>query len=822
MSSKEEQEHPPEETIGVGLQTETFEYVVDTPSGGFYWKLTKHPKKIVCGALLLAVLVGSFLPRLYKDTSAEAFIAEDNPAVVYRKHVEDVFGLADPIIVAVSSDADTGIFTAEGLKAVAKLTTDIRSLEGVDPDRVTSLYTENNIVGDVAGIEAKPFYEDDLSTDEEAHEVLESVSRFPLFLGSLVAEDGSATLIIAELMDPSYGAEVFHQIEEMGTAFADEGINVYVAGEGAVAEYLGEYIDADSRRLYPFVALVIIAILFAAYRSPRGILVPLGVVVGAVVMALGVMAGTGTPMYLITNALPVILIAIGVADGIHIMGAYYEEIALRPFSQKQQPVVRAMSELWRAILFTSITDAVGFVALAAASFMPPMRAFGIFAAVGVIGAGLFSLIVMPAVLVLLPVKASKNFRSRKTKGRAEHIDRFGTAMGAVGRIVVRFPVLVISASLIVAALGVIGALRLEVDYARIDYFHEDESIHKADTLINRHFDGSNFIDVVVDAKQPDGLLNAANLRKIEALQSYVAGLPHVGGSTSIVDYTKQMNRALFEDEDDAYALPDDDGLIAKYFLLFAATGDPEELSKVLDYDYQLANVRIALNSGSYQDIKDVIEPLEEYLAREFDGPGLDASIAGRANVTYHWLKSLSMTHFLGVSVALLAVYICAALSFRSAYAGLLAIVPVSLSILANYAVMGAVGIPLGIGTSMFAAIGIGISVNFAIHTLHRTIELVHDYGETITLAMTQLFPSTGRALLFNFAAVFFGFGVLMTSQISALQDFGAMVAVVTLSSFISSVTLLPALLIVLKPGFLKPPESKRTAPESIEIETVEW
>lgn len=822
MASEQGKNGSHDQPVGVGLQTETFEFIVDTPAGKFFWHLTKHPRKVIAAAILVAVLVGSFLPNLHKDTSAEAFIADDNPAVVYRKQVEETFGLADPVIVAVSSSHEQGIFTAHGLKVVADLTKSIRELEGVDPDRVTSLYTENNIIGDVAGMEVTPFYDEDIGTNEEAQNVFESVSRFPLFLGSLVARDGTATLIIAELMDPSFGDEVFHQIQRLGDDLPDDDIEVYVAGEGAVAEYLGEYIDSDSRRLYPFIGLVIILILFAGYRTKRGIFVPMAIVLGAVIVALGTMAGTNTPMYLITNALPVILIAIGVADGIHIMGAYYEEIALRPFSQRRQPIVRAMVELWRAILFTSITDAVGFAALAIASFMPPMRAFGIYAMVGVVGAGLFSLLVMPAILALMPVKASRSFRQRSAEEKDEHFDAFGIIMGKVGAIVVRFPIVVITLSLIVAALGVAGALRLEVDYARIDYFHEDEPIHKADTLINERFDGSNFIDVVFDAKEPDGLLNAQRLRKMEALQAYAETLPHVGGSTSVVDYIKQMNRALFEDEEGSYVLPDDDGLIAKYFLLFAATGDPEELAKVVDYDYQLANVRISLKSGSYQDIKQVIEPLQDYVAREFSDSDIDVSIAGRANVTYHWIKTLSSSHFTGVAAALLAVFICAALSFRSLYAALLSIVPVTLSILANYAVMGAAGIALGVGTSMFAAIGIGISVNFAIHTLHRTIELVRDYGEDTKRAMTQLFPSTGRALLFNFAAVFFGFAVLMTSEISALQDFGALVAVVTLSSFVTSVTLLPALLVTLNPGFLRPVKREQATPDSIEITTGEW
>jgi uncharacterized protein len=796
---------------GSGLQTETFELILETRAGKFFWLITGHPKKVVVAALLAVLAIGSFLPRLYKDTSAEAFIADDDPAVAYRRQVEETFGLADPVIVAVTRPAEGGIFTAEGLNVVASLTKQIRALEGVDPDRVTSLYTENNIVGDVAGIEVRPFYEGRIETDEEALEVREAVFRFPLYQGSLVANDGSATLIVAELLDPEKGAEVFHQVSAMGDLLTSRSIHVYVAGEGAVAEYLGEYIDADSRRLYPLIGLTIIVILFVAFRSPRGIFIPLFMVIGSVLVALGAMAGAGVPIYLITNALPVILIAIGVADGIHILSEYYEEIALRPDSGKREPIVRAMVELWRAILYTSVTDAAGFLALALVSFMPPMQAFGTYAAIGVMAAGCFSLLVMPALLMLLPARQSGAFKSHVRDGHEAHYDRFGAVMYWMGGRVVKYPRAVAAASIVFALLGIAGALQLRVDYARIDYFHASEPIYKADQLINERFDGSNFIDVVVEAPEADGLLRADAMTRIEALQRYAESLTYVGGTTSIVDYVKQMNRALFEDDEAEYRIPEEDTLIAKYFLLFAATGDPDSLSKVVDYDYRMANIRIALQEGSYSKIKTVVEPLEEYLEDNFSDTALTASVAGRANVTYHWIKDIAESHFLSVAVALLAVWVCASFSFRSSVAGLYAITPVVLAVLANYAAMGAFGITLGVGTSMFAAIGIGISVNFAIHALHRTIELVHDYEEDLEAALIKLFPVTGRALLFNCAATCLGFSVLMSSQISALRDFGLLVAAVTLTSFVASVTALPALLLVFRPRFLRPGARTRGA-----------
>jgi len=119
-----------------------------------------------------------------------------------------------------------------------------------------------------------------------------------------------------------------------------------------------------------------------------------------------------------------------------------------------------------------------------------------------------------------------------------------------------------------------------------------------------------------------------------------------------------------------------------------------------------------------------------------------------------------------------------------------------------YAVMGFNGIWLSISSSMFAAIAIGLGVDFSIHTLERIQVLVRDDHETLDQALLELYPSTGRALFFNFLALSLGFGVLMTSKVIILQEFGLLVAVAIATSFITSLTVLPALMKLFKPKFL--------------------
>jgi uncharacterized protein len=786
-----------------GLDTESLDYLKRTQPGAFYWWLTGKSTPVLCVAIAVLVSAVVFLPRLTKDTSAEAFIAADHPAVVYRNAVAETFGLSDPVILALVNDEHGGIYNPRSLNLVSFLTEEIGAIDGIDPERVVSIATEQHITGDLAGMAVTPLYEGTVESPEQAAAIRQRISEMPLYTGNLVSEDGTATLIVAELLKPEKGNEVFHAAMELRDAVNVNGNKLYVAGEGAVAEHLSEYVDADALRLYPVGGGIIIAILIVAYRTVRGVALPLLVVSSALAVAMGSMAAFGVPYYIITSAMPIILIAIGVADGIHILGQYYEENVTRGGADRRELVVRTMSEMWHPVFYTSVTDSAGFLALSLASFMPPMRAFGLFAAVGVFTSMVFSLTVLPAILVKLSPRTINALASRRSVQGGPGGDPFGRLMGWVGERVIRHPKAILAVSAVVAVSGMIGATQLDVNYRRIDYFHPNEEIYKADTVMNERFNGTNFIDVVVETDESEGLFNPAYLAKMEAFQSHLESLPHVGGTISVVDYLKQMNRALNDNDPEYFRLPDEENVIAQSFLIYSMSGDPTDFEHLIDYEYQVANIRVAMNSGLYTDIRPMVESAEAYIAEHFQEDGLNASLAGRSNVTYHWVKDLARSHFIGVAAALIAVWIMGAFSFRSGLASLFAIAPVVLAILSIYAAMGLFGIWLGVGTSMFAALGIGISVNFAIHTLDRTLELVRDYHDDLPHALRYLFPSTGRALLFNFGCVFFGFGVLLTSQVPPLTAFGILVAVAVAISFIASTTLLPAMLLVFQPAFLK-------------------
>ncbi|MGR3218960.1 MAG: efflux RND transporter permease subunit [Candidatus Anammoxibacter sp.] len=784
------------------MQSDETNNVLSTKAGTFFWKITTYPKTILLVCFIAIVVAASFLPELTKDSSSESFIPNDHPAAIYREKVKDIFGLSDPVVVAVVNNEPTGIFNPHSLNLVGWLTNRISEMPGVDSARITSLTTENNIVGTEDGMLVEPFLELPITKQEEADKVRHAVMDFPLYVGSLVAPDGNATLIVAELFDESTGAKVYADILELVKNAPVIKENVYVAGEAAVVEYLGKYIDADVQLLNPIIGIIVAIILFFSYRTLLGVALPHLVLIGAVVVGLGSMAAAKVPFYIITGSLPVILIAISVADGIHILGEYYENVAKRPDANKQELVVTTMTKMWRPVTITSLSDIAGFMGISLASFMPPMKAYGIFASIGVAMALLISLFGIPAGLMLFKVKPSRAFNPVNNHRQLKGVDKFGIVMGKFGKFAANKSGYVLGITVCVVIAGIIGALKLEVNESRIENFKHSEAIYKADTVINNMFNGTNYLDIVVETDMTEGLFDPLRLKRIEALQEYMETLPHVKGTTSICDYLKQMNKAVNEDNPDAYRLPDNRDLIAQYFLLYSMNGNPTDFENEIDYDYRLANIRVTMDSGLYTDSKVVIESAKKYIKEQFNTTGITATLAGRLNVNYTWIKQLGQNHFRGVLIAFLAVWLTISISFRSVTAGLMAMLPVSLSVLLIYAVMGFCGIWLGVGTSMFAAIAIGLGVDFAVHVIDRLIVVVREEGNTLDNAFEILFPSTGRALLFSFLAVFFGFGVLTLSHALPLIRFGALVLVAVVVSFLASITVLPALVKVIQPGFL--------------------
>ncbi|MDZ7840987.1 MAG: outer membrane lipoprotein-sorting protein [Gammaproteobacteria bacterium] len=766
----------------------------------FFHKLLQYRGPVIVACLLVIAALAAQFPRLEKDTTPEAFVPEDSPSLAYRDRVEDTFGLKDPMVVAVINESESGVFNPDSLRLVQWLTDRIAQVEGIDPQRVTSLATENNIRGTDEGMLVEPFWEAPPETLEAARDVWQQVQRFPLYLGQLVSRDGSGTLIVAELLDEEAATDIYFELRALveqayQTGFAGPDDQLHVAGQGAVSGYLSDYISADANRLNPVAAVLITLVLLLAYRSFSGVLLPNVVVLGTVATGLGTMAAAGVPIYVITNSLPVILIGIAVCDSIHIFGQYYEEIANEPGIDAREAVARAMAAMWRPVTLTTATTVAGFLGLATAADLPPMQYYGLFAALGVVAAWVWSLLLLPALLSLFRPQLSHAMRSAS----ANRSDWPSSLMRRLGAIVGAHPRATVSIMATLALLGAIGANQVVFNDQRIYNFEPSTPLRVADEAINEQFDGTYYLDVVIETHEPEALFDPEKLSRIERLQAWMEGEGGLSKATSIVDYIKQMHRAFNGDDPAYYRIPEDPDLVAQYFLLYSTSGAPTDFEEHIDYDYRRAHIRGQLSHDNFQALSSIVPDLKRHLREQFNTGEMRGTATGSLELTHSWLAPLAESTRNGMALALLLVLAASVLFFRSIVLGLLATLPVAFAVLMVFAVMGFTGIWLGIGTSMFAAIAIGLGVDFAIHTIDRLRTLLGEQSMDYREAVAALFPTTGRALLFNLLALALGFGVLMSSSVPPLQDFGLLVAVAVATSFGASLTVLPALIALIGP-----------------------
>lgn len=774
-----------------------------------YFSFVAHyHKSLTILSVLLFIALVSFLPQLTKDTRSDAFMAPDNPALLYRDKVKQQFGLADPFVIAVTHSQTNGIYQPQVLQLVNQISELVLDVPNVDPDRVLSLATENNIAGSSDGLEVTSFFDPLPQTQQQALRIKQAIDDFPLYQGKLVSRDGQMTLIVVEMLDEDLAEPTYLALEKLVADLpAVEGVSLHLAGEGAVAGYLGSYIDRDAKRLNPLAGLIITIIIGFAFRRIAPALLANVIIAASVLITLSMMAANGTPFYVITNALPVILIGISVADAIHIFSHYYDLQAKNPTRSRRALVVEALVDIWKPITLTTLTTMAGFLGLYFASYMPPFKYMGLFTAFGVAIAWAFSLLFLPAAMAWLQPKVSPRFIALQQNANG---DLFSRLMAGLGGFSLRHAKSITCAGLALAIAGGFAASNLKVDEDRMKTFHPSEAIFQADRTINQHIDGTNNLDIVIETPNIEDLFIPANLKKVEALQNYALSLEHVNNATSIVDYLKQMNRVLNEGDSNAYVLPPTKEAIAQYMLLYSASSDPTDFEEEIDYDYRTGNIRLLIDSAAFSNTQPVVEQLQQYLDTQFNNQDIHATLSGRVTVNYHWIRDLGRSHFYSLAIALLLVWIVSSLLFRSAMAGVLSLVPVGSAILLIYSAMTTMGITLGIGTSMFASVAIGLGVDFAIHTLDRIRHQLATWNSAdrrITPAQLDeqilaIFPTTGRALLFNFLAIACGFGVLISSKVVPLNNFGTIVALAVTTSFIASMTLLPALIKLIRPRFI--------------------
>jgi predicted RND superfamily exporter protein len=413
--------------------------------------------------------------------------------------------------------------------------------------------------------------------------------------------------------------------------------------------------------------------------------------------------------------------------------------------------------------------------------------FGVASAIGVLAALVYTLVLLPPTLVVVPIRARSNPSYRRSAISVDLLVRFGVWCANNRRTV-------IGAWGIVAAVTFSHAVQLRFEHNPVEWFGP-ESVARTDVeTISERMKMGNFLELVVDSGEEDGLYEPALMRVLDDVRERLETRSSMGivagRAISVVDVLKETHRALNENQPDEFTVPRARDLIAQELLLFEMSGSGEIDSRV-DKSYRKARVTTLLPLADAFDLRMYLKETTKRL-RDILGESATLTVTGQGHLDVRALTALISSMGKSYILALVLLVPLMMLLTGDFRLGMLSLIPNMVPIAVGLGLMRACDIPLDMFTMMSGCIAIGIAVDDTIHFVHNFARNFEKTGDVET-AVRQTLRSTGRALFLTSIVLASSFCVFGAASLVVVQGFGVVTAAVIVAAFVADVSLTPAL-----------------------------
>ena len=804
---------------------------------------------------VLVAFFASYIPDFKLDASAESIILEHDKALKYYRASRDIYGSDDFLIVVYTPHDD--LFAPSSLAHLKKLRDELAGMDSVesvlsilDVPLVNSPKVSLASLKDGDGIRTleTPGTDRDLARKE----FLES----PVYQNHIISADGRTTaLLVLFKTDTTYNTllnkrgrlrekeaesgltpeeaaalrsveHTFHEYHATVIAAENKDTEVvrgildkyrdqaqlYLGGARMIVADMISFIEHDLTTFGAGILAFLLAALVYFFRALRWVLLPMSCCLISVIVMMGYLGFMDWRVTVISSNFVSLLLIITMSLTIHLIVRYRILREQTPQADQKTLVLHTIQEMAKPCFYTAITTIVAFCSLIVSDIRPVID-FGWMMTIGISLAFVLNFLYFPAVLVLL--KPEKNI----TRANVTRLFLFTMALAGFTR---KYAKPIVAASVLVAALGGMGIAQLEVENRFIDHFKNTTEIYRGMELVDTKLGGTIPLDFVLDADETDAAppeetadpfddpfddpfageegaaeetsywFNGYRLTQIETIHDYLESLPEVGKVLSLatgMKVIKQLNDGLMPDD---YEL----ALLRKYV--------PKDVKKALldpylspDGDQTRLTMRL-IESAPTLKRKELIERIQEYLVDEMKFAETTVHPTGMALLYSHLLHSLYRSQILTMGMVFVSILLMFIVLFRRVLLAIVAILPNLLAACAVLGLMGWWGIPLDIMTITIAAITVGIAVDHAIHYIHRfQVEFVRHqtYRETVMACH----GSIGRAIYYTALTIAVGFSILAFSDFIPTIYFGLLTGFAMMVALLSNLTLLAALLMIVKP-----------------------
>ncbi|MCK8825388.1 efflux RND transporter permease subunit [Fuchsiella alkaliacetigena] len=738
--------------------------------------IKKYPKLIILVTILITVFFAYQALDVEIDTDMKEMFPDGHPTVETFDEISDEYGGSEYVVMILESE---NVINKDTLGNIDYLTEEFAEIEGVN--KVRSISNIEEIHGEDFTIEIRDFIRDLPTTEEEVAALSEDLKTRDRYLGALVAEDFSAATIIAQLSPEADQQQVVSQVEEIreGMDLAEEH---YLTGNPVLTNEMADNMKEDILRLFPLVSLIVMLILYKSFKSLRGVILPIAVVLISVTWTIGLVALLGRSLSIVSTVLPVLLVSVGSAYSIHLLARYYED--QQEGLSEEVAINNSIVKVGLAIIMAGVTTIAGFSSLGF-SELTIIKEFGLFTAFGVLAALLISTFFVPAVLVLL-----KEPRNIESAGDSKLLTKLFDTLAQVANQHYRWVVLGV---VVVCIISLLAIPRIQPETNYITFFEEDSEISQADRLANREFGGADTLELVIDTQATDGIEDPLFLEEVKGLQEDLEDMALFSNSMSVVELLEETNKALNEGDEEFERLPDSQAAVAQ-FLMLLASDDEDLLGDFIDFDHQESRIRVNTASADSTELEAALAEVDGLIEDRFGDEDYQITVTGIPVLTNTLTDMIINSQIRSLISSLILAFIITSILLKSPLKGFACSFPIAVTILFNFGLMGWTAVSLDVATSMIASIAVGIGVDYGIHFYTRYLE-EREEGAELGPALEVAIHTVGRANYFNATAVTAGFLVLLLSSFPPLRTFGLLTSVTMIVSFIGAMVVLPALII---------------------------
>ena len=750
---------------------------------------------VMLAAVAISVFFGSKIGNLRVVVDPNDNLPQEHPYVIASNEIERVFGGRNIVVIGVESTSGD-VFQPKVLEKIQRITDGVLDIPGVIRSNVISLAARKakDIVGTEEGMQVRQLMETVPQTPREIERLKKAVYANPIYINSIVSQDGKMALVIADFKsgkDFRGYTPIKNQVEAVINKERDDSVRMYLGGISINLAWLEIY--SQRMAFLFFISLAIImGILYLSFRSFQGMLIPVITALMSVMWGLGLMGMLNVPIDTFNATTPILIMAVAAGHSVQILKRYYEEYG--KLHDSSAAVIDSLSKIGPVMLTAGSIAVASFLSLTAFPTLT-IRVFGIFTATGILSAVILEMTFIPAFRSFIP--APKRYETEREKIK-DWLDRI---TNGITEVIVnkRWGVLFGTLALLIAVL--LGGIHiLVVDNSLKGNFSEHSIVRTDDVPLNAGMGGTNTLYLLIEGPEADSIKNPAALRAMEAVQQHLEQTYHIVGKTqSLADFMKKMNKAMHADDPKEDRLPDTRELNAQYLLLYSMSGDPGDFDTYVDYEYKSAVIWAYLKTDSTAVIEEIIADLRPFVAKQFP-PGYKISIGGGMAQGAALNEVMVQGKLLNIGMIAASIYLISSLVLRSALAGLLVLIPLSLAVLANFGVMGLTGIRLDIGTAAVSAMAVGVGADYAIYLIYRLREEVQKHG-ACDEALRVALATAGKAVIYVALAVGLGYSILMFTGFGMHTRLGFLVAVAMAVSCLSAIALLPAVLCIVRPRF---------------------